>query len=1138
MRVKRKHKAGMSRRRFLQGLSAGTIATIVAGSERFSGTASAQSKATTTGQSVQIGRSHLPVLRRGDVIIVGGSIAAVAAALRFAGLGHKVVLVEHRNYLGREIAATLKPWVDLGKLTDFNSVPEPLAACLRRINTAPHTGEIPLGMDAFKVSLENLLLDAGVEMIYASLPTEAVITDGKMCGVVIGNKSGRQVLLGRVVIDATSTALAARIAGAEFQAETVEDFHFIRMMEMENVQPLSESVLMVPSDLGIRGNKLTVHRGYGFKGHVLIECPMELNMGRMDLPGMMQREIEARHRTIRVASYLIQNVAAFKKGKLAICAYELDGLQTTRLSSETPAWVAGSKATVLSFSDKHQRNVHFAMADFAGPVKHLWCLNEAARLQGDYRDLLRDPVNAALTGAAFAQALLPAIEEDTSAPRPEDYSSSYRPPHGMEVQLQDSPQRGRDYERLIIPPLAVPIFRETDVLVAGGGTSGATCANSAGREGAKAVVLELNPGLGGTGTLGGVCAYWYGRYWAGFAIRNARLVDKVHSSIGWPASANTLNGAWNIEAKMYALLQDAQKAGVDVFFSCTAIAAIMQDSEVHGVVAATPYGPKALLAKVTVDATGDGDVAAFAGARFTFGAERDHYPMWYNLAEYTTPTESRWHFAHTVDVTNIEDVTKAFLLSRRGGPKCFDHGNYIATRESRHIHGDVVLTLTDLLRHRQFADVINLGAGQMDCHRRIASDWLRMGLLIPILPTEMPYRSLLPQGIDNILVVGKAVSITHDVMYNIRNQPEMENLGGSAGVAAAYAVSTGVTPRNVNLRRVQERLTVVGTLLPDMLTRTTGQNRYTKDEISAFVRQLDGRPFAAWSDVPMAREGTPHFREKIPVVEICSSDPCLAILILEEAYAKASGDRQLRLAQALSMFGSRVGVPVLIAAIDRGLAHRLINIPMEDAPEAGAIEGKKWGIPFPPADLVYSLGMTRDPRAVAVWNRVADNTPAEPGDFRDELPWPFHYVDSICYGAELLGDPAAIPILKKLHSRPTLHRQAVKQGFVVDFDLDKRALTEITIGRALAALGDPDGYEILIDYLDDVRANQAEFAHMTLEQMTGVNLGKSVKAWSAWLETERGSLHPVPLPERWQSADAASELPASEQFDPLSTAGV
>jgi hypothetical protein len=244
----------------------------------------------------------------------------------------------------------------------------------------------------------------------------------------------------------------------------------------------------------------------------------------------------------------------------------------------------------------------------------------------------------------------------------------------------------------------------------------------------------------------------------------------------------------------------------------------------------------------------------------------------------------------------------------------------------------------------------------------------------------------------------------------------------------------------------------------------------------------------------------------------------------------------LRLAQALAMFGSRMGAPVLIVAIDKGLAHRMINIPMEDAPEAGAIEGKEWGIPFPPAELVYSLGMTRDPRAVAVWDRVADNTQAEPGDFRDELPWPFHYVDSICYGAELLGDPAAIPILKKLHSRPTLYRQAIKKGFELNFDLDKRALTEITIGRTLAALGDAEGYEILIDYLDDIRANQAEFAHMTLEQMTGVNLGKNAKAWSAWLESERGSLGPVPLPERWQSGTAASELPAYEQFDPLSAA--
>ena len=1121
MRDKKNPRTGISRRHFLQGISAGTVATMVARTTYLHGMALSGTAPGKDGMCVQIRRSRVPVLRKGDVIIIGGSVAGVAAALQFAHNGLKVVMVEHRNYLGREVSATLKPWVDLGKLTDGGQVPEPFAACLKKMDVNAHSGEIALGMDAFKVSLESLLLEAGVELVYSSLPTETIVADGAIRGVVIGNKSGRQALLGQLVLDTTSTAIVARIAGAEFEPETAEDFHFVRMMEMEDVEALPQATLTIPAELGIAGNKLTIHLGYGFKGHVLIECPMELKMGTMNMEGMMQREIEARHRTMRLASYLIHNVPAFKSAKLAICAYELDGAQTTQLAGPTPKWTAEFKELDLVFSNKTLDNLRLSLDSFAGPTKNLWCLNEAARLEGGKRDLLRDPVNAALTGAAFAQALLPKVGKGEIVAFSANYEVPHRAPHHLQVKLQESPQRGHFYEKLIVPPVDVPIFRDVDVLVVGAGTSGATCANAAGREGAKTVVLELNPGLGGTATLGGVCAYWYGRYWAGFAIRNSNLVDEVHKSINWPTSANKLNGRWNIEAKMYALLKDAQDSGVDVFFSTTTIATVLRDNQVRGVVAATPYGPVAVLAKNTVDASGDGDVAAFAGARFTFGAVRDHYPMWYNLAEYTTPTESRWHFAHTVDVTNIEDCTLAFLISRRGGPKCFDHGNYIATRESRHIIGDVVVTLTDMLRHRECPDVINLGAGQMDCHRRIASDWLRAGLLVPILPTEMPYRAVLPQGLENILVAGKAVSLAHDAMYNNRNQPELENLGGAVGVAAAYASRDGVSARKVDLSKVQKRLTEVGTLLPEMLTREIKEEPYDADAIRALVKQLDGRHFAAWFNVPMAREGTPHYREKIPVVEICTADPRLAIPILEEEYAKASGDRQLRLAQALAMFGSQTGVPVLIAAIERGLANRVVAIPMNGAPEAGSIEGLEWGIPFPPADLVYSLGMTRDPRAIAVWDKVADATKPEPADFADELPWPYHYVDSICYGAELLGDPAAIPILKKLHSRPTLLNQSVKEGFVTDFNLDKRALVEVTIGRGLASLGDVEGYDILIDYLNDVRANQAEFAHMTLEQMTGLDNGKNSKAWSQWLEDSRGSLKPIPLLERGEGLDAA-----------------
>jgi ribulose 1,5-bisphosphate synthetase/thiazole synthase len=1129
---KKKDTSRISRRRFLQGLSVGTVATLVAQPRHLSGMGLPGVTSVDTRRFVQIDRSRVPILAKADVVIAGGSLAGVSAAAEFARRGFKVVIVEHRNYLGREIAAPLKPWVNLGELMDPAAIPEPIAACLKKMDVKPQPGEMALGMDAFKLSLEALLLDSQVELVYSSLPTEVILVNGTIHGIVIGNKSGRQALLAPTVIDTTSSALVARLAGAQFDPETADDFHFIRMLEMENVETLSQDTVQVPAELGVAGNHLRIHPGYGFKGHILIECPMELKLGKMDLQGMMQREIEARHRSMRIASYLIGNVPAFHSAKLAIAGQELDGPQTTKLCSNPPDWAIGLQT--LPFTDKQRKQVSLTLGAFAGPVKNLWCVNEAARLQGTNRDLARDPVNASLLGKAIAQVLSTTLVKDESTPAVMEYSIPHQVPHALEVKLQETPQRGRHYEKLVVPPVEVPVFREVDVLVVGAGTSGATCANAAGREGAKTVVLELNPGLGGTATLGGVCAYWYGRYWAGFAIRNSRLVDEVHKTINWPTSANTLNSKWNIEAKMYALLKDAQDAGVDVFFGATTIATVVRDNQVRGVVAATPYGPLAVLAKNTVDATGDGDVAAFAGARFTFGAARDHYPMWYNIAEYTTPTESRWHFAHTVDVTNVEDTTRAFLIGRRGGPKCFDHGNYIATRESRHIIGDVIVTLTDMLRHRPFPDVVNLGAGQMDCHRRITSDWLRAGLLIPILPTEMPYRALLPQGLDNILVVGKAVSLAHDAMYNMRNQPELENLGGAAGVAAAYAAHDGVNVRRVDLPRVQKRLTEVGTLLPDMLIRSTEETHYDESAIRDFVKQLDGRHFAAWFNAPLAREGTPRFREKIPLVEICSSDPCLAVPLLKEELAKASGDRRLRLAQALAMFGSPEGVPVLISAVEHGLVNRR-GIAMNKAPEAGSIEGLEWGIPFPPADLVYSLGMTRDPRALAVWDKVADATNPEPADFADELPWPYHYVDSVCYGAELLGNPAAIPILKKLHSRSTLCHQSVKQGFVVDFNLDKRALVEITLGRALATLGDAEGYEILIDYLTDVRANQAEFAHMTLEYLTGIDNGKDPQAWQAWLDRARNSIRPVPLLERGEGPDGAG--PYYEQVNSLNAPG-
>lgn len=1124
-------KQGFSRRKFIKGMASGAVGTVFLSSaplkmfEEHAKEGGLPKNEYFFGHKsgVRLNSARLPIIKKADIVIIGGSLTGISAALEFASAGLKVVLVEHRNYLGREIAATLKPWIDLGKLA--GQPPEPFDSCFKRMQTEGNikvelkAGDIPIWIDAFKISTEDVLLKAGVELIYSSQPVGTIINNGVLSGVIIGNKSGRQAVIGRFVIDTSSTAVLARLTGGKFEPENDKDFQFVRMVEMVAVEPLKETVIKVPENLGMISNRLILHKGYLGNEHVLIECPMELKLGSMDMKGMMMREIEARHRTLSVASYLIKNVPAFKNAQLGFCSYELEGVQTTRLTGPSPKWADGLSTITLNFKDKKQKQVRLLLTNFAGPVSGLWCLNESARLEVGTRDLLHDPVNSVLVGTSFAKALLSTIGSNKATDGTlTDYEVVYHLNHKFDAKLQDSPQRGRNYDRLLVKSEEVPVHHNVDLVVVGGGTTGATCANSAGREGLKTVVLELAPGLGGTGTVGGVTAYWYGRYWAGFCIRNAKLVDEIHETVNWPLHANKLNGRWNKECKMYALLKDALNSGVEVIFNTITFAAVLQDNKVCGVVTATPYGPMSVLGKIVVDSTGDGDVAAFAGAKFTFGAARDHYPMLFNLAIYTSPVASTWHFMHTVDVTNVEDYTRGVLLGRRRGPVAHDHGIYIATRESRHIIGDTVVSLTDMLQHRPFPDVINLGAGQMDCHRRVASDWIRMGLLIPILPTEMPLRALTPQGLENILVGGKAFSGKHDALYNMRNMPDLENLGGAMGVIAAYAIKDGVSPRRVDLPKVQRRLVEVGTLLPEMLTREINEESLNEKAIRDYVKQLDGHPLTDWYDVQMAKENEPNFRQKIPLVEICTADPSLAIPILEEELATATGDHSIQLAQALSMLGSKTGVSVLISVIEQQIAANRVPPSLKSLASLRAGDGNRR---IPPADLLYSLAMCRDSRSIAIWEKMSDLIKPVAKDFDSESqvgeqqnPWVYQYVDSICYGAELLGDPAAIPSLKKIHKLPLLNNQSVNKGFQIDFALERRSLIELTLGRGMAYLGDPEGYQVLISYLNDNRANLAEFAHLTLEQLTGLNLGKNQEFWTQLLTESKGFLKPLPLLER------------------------
>jgi hypothetical protein len=120
--------------------------------------------------------------------------------------------------------------------------------------------------------------------------------------------------------------------------------------------------------------------------------------------------------------------------------------------------------------------------------------------------------------------------------------------------------------------------------------------------------------------------------------------------------------------------------------------------------------------------------------------------------------------------------------------------------------------------------------------------------------------------------------------------------------------------------------------------------------------------------------------------------------------------------------------------------------------------------------------------------------PSEEG-IRDRREGIFYYVEALAWSAEHLGHSGAIPMLRRLHSFPVLRDQVAREGFQADFFLERQAMLELMLARALARCGAEEGIALLIEYLDDVRALLAEQAHDHLVAITGMDLGKDAGAW-------------------------------------------
>lgn len=168
-----------------------------------------------------------------------------------------------------------------------------------------------------------------------------------------------------------------------------------------------------------------------------------------------------------------------------------------------------------------------------------------------------------------------------------------------------------------------------------------------------------------------------------------------------------------------------------------------------------------------------------------------------------------------VDSTSSESLTEAEIEGRRQVqelmhffrkyvPGCENaalmcSAETVGIRESRHIAGEYVLAADDLLDGKVPEDSVFLASNSVDIHGRFGGSTTEYLTVRNGRWYGVPYRSLVPKGIDNLLVAGRCLSASSDAAGAVRVMPPCMAMGQAAGTAAAIALKAGIQPRSIDI---------------------------------------------------------------------------------------------------------------------------------------------------------------------------------------------------------------------------------------------------------------------------------------------------------------------------------------------------